>query len=113
MNNIKKLFAYAQMPVLALLMIIGYIMFSAMTPQNKKTLATVKQDHGLYVFIESSPVNDYETLGTVKKTGMVMSGGAKEMVKILCKRAKDDYPTAEGIIFDDLALDHATAIKFK
>lgn len=77
------------------------------------SIANVKQDNGLYVFIEATPATEYETLGTVKKTGLVMSGKAKEMVRILCRRAKDDYPTAEGIIFDDLTLEHATVIKFK
>lgn len=82
-------------------------------PQNKKTLANVKQDNGLYVFIESTPVSDYETLGNVKKTGLVMNGKAEEMVKIITRRAKDDYPTCDAVIFDDLKLDHATVIKFK
>lgn len=82
-------------------------------PQNKHTLANVKQDNGLYVFIEATPATDYETLGTVKKTGIVMNGKAKEMVRTLCNRAQSDYPQAEGIIFEDLSLDHATVIKFK
>lgn len=86
---------------------------SAAFPDNKYTLANVKKDHGLYIFIESAPASEYETLGEVKKTGLVMTGSAKEMVKRLCNRAHNDYPTAEGIIFDDLALDHATVIKFK
>jgi len=81
-------------------------------PDNKKTLANVKQDNGLYVFIESTPANEYETLGTVKKS-IALTGSAREMVRKLCSRAKDDYPQAEGIIFDDLSLDHATVIKFK
>ncbi len=99
--------------VIAIVIIaVCYFLFS-FRPDNKRTLANVKQNNGLYIFIEATPVADYETLGTVKKTGFVMSGGAKEMVKILTRRAKDDYPNAEAIIFDDLSLEHATVIKFK
>jgi len=83
------------------------------TDQVKKDYASVNQVSGLYVFIESKPLADYEVLGTVKKTGMVWSGKAKEMQSILIRRAQDDYPKCEGIIFDDIAMDHATVIKFK
>lgn len=99
---------------LGLWLAVAILVVSAFSlPQNKKTLANVKQDNGLYVFIESTPVSDYETLGNVKKTGLVMNGKAEEMVKIITRRAKDDYPTCDAVIFDDLKLDHATVIKFK
>ncbi len=96
------------------LFLFGIVMtISSFLPDNKRTLANVKQNNGLYVFIEAAPVSDFEVLGTVKKTGLVWSGKAAEMVKIMTRRAKDDYPSAEGIIFDDLSLDHASVIKFK
>lgn len=79
----------------------------------EKGLARVNRVSGILVFIESQPVGDYTVLGTVKKTGLVWSGGAKEMRDILVKRAIKEYDNAEGIIFDDIELDHATVIKFK
>lgn len=78
-----------------------------------KSSATVNRISGLYCFIECQPVADYQVLGEVKKTGLVWSGKAKEMRDILVKRAMKDYDNAEGIIFDDIAMDHATVIKFK
>ena len=80
---------------------------------SDKDLGRVNRTSGLYVFIESQPVGDYTVLGTVKKTGLVWNGKAKEMRDILVKRALKDYPDAEGIIFDDISLDHATVIKYK
>ena len=79
----------------------------------KKDYASVNQVSGLYVFIQSKPLAEYEVLGTVKKTGLVWNGKAKEMQTILIRRAQKDYPKADGIIFDDIAMDHATVIKFK
>jgi hypothetical protein len=81
--------------------------------QIKHTTATVDQAEGILVFIQSTPQADYEVLGTVKKTGLVMTGKPKEMFRILLRRAKKDYPTCEGLIFDDIDMDHATCIKFK
>ena len=81
--------------------------------QVKKDYASVNQVSGIFVFIQSKPLADYEVLGTVKKTGLTWNGKAKEMQTILIRRAQDDYPICEGIIFDDIAMDHATVIKFK
>lgn len=103
----KKLFLFAA---------VGIFIVSSFSflPANNKGAATAGQgENGLYMFIESQPASPYEKLGEVKKTGLVWNGKAPEMVKILCRRAKDDYPGAEGIIFDDLGLDHATVIRFK
>lgn len=91
---------------------ISLLSFSA--PESKKAAAVADQLSGLYIFLESKPASEYETLGTVKKTGFTMGGGKpKEMLRIMTRRAKDDYPTAEGIIFDDIEMQHATVIKFK
>jgi hypothetical protein len=81
--------------------------------QVKKDNATVEQAEGLYVFLQSRPVAEYDVVGTVKKTGLVWSGKPKEMYRILLKRAKKDYPNCDGIIFEDIDMDHATCIKFK
>jgi predicted small secreted protein len=79
----------------------------------KKDYANVNRISGLFIFLESNPLSDYEVLGTVKKTGLVWSGKPKEMQNILIRRALKDYPNCDGIIIDDISMDHATVIKFK
>jgi hypothetical protein len=78
-----------------------------------KGLARVNRYQGYFVFVQSQPINEYDVLGTVKKTGVVWTGSPDEMFNILIRRMKKDYPTADGIIFDDVAMEHATCIKFK
>lgn len=85
----------------------------AFKPETQRELARVNRVSGVLVFLESQPVNEYEVLGTVKKGGIVWNGKAKEMRDILVRRALKDYPNAEGIIFDDVTMDHATVVKFK
>lgn len=75
--------------------------------------ATVSQMGGLYMFVESQPTAPYDVMGTVKKTGVSWSGGATEIANIMIKRANKDYPGCQGLIFDDISLEHATVIKFK
>lgn len=96
-------------------LILGLAIFAAISfaPPVSKDTARVKQVSGLFIFIESAPVADYEVLGTVKKGGIVWNGKAAEMVTIMVRRARRDYPNAEGIVFDDITLDHATVIKFR
>jgi hypothetical protein len=68
---------------------------------------------GMNVFIQSRPSTDFQVLGDVKKTGIVWTGKPKEMYRTLLRRAKKDYPKADGIIFEDIDMDHATVVKFK
>lgn len=79
----------------------------------KKNLASVKQSQGIYIFMQSEPVAEYEVLGTVKKTGIVWSGKPEEMFNTILRRAQKDYPRCDGLIFDAVDMEHATCIKFK
>jgi hypothetical protein len=81
--------------------------------QSKKDIASVEQAQGMYVFLQSKPLAEYEVLGTVKKTGLVWTGSPKEMYRTLLRRAKKDYPNCDGIIFEDIDMEHATCVKFK
>lgn len=83
------------------------------TPAPDKALAKVNREQGYYIFIQCTPVAEYEVLGTVKKTGIVWSGSPEEMYKIIIRRTKKEYPKADGIIFEDVAMEHATCIVFK
>ena len=87
--------------------------FTIPSMNEGKELAKVKQVDGYFIFMNSVPVAEYEILGTVKKTGIVMSGSPKEMFNTLLKRAKKDFPKCDGIIFDDVEIEHASCIKFK
>jgi hypothetical protein len=89
--------------------------FTLLSFQNKvdHKAATVNQAQGFLIFMQCSPTSDYEVLGTVKKTGLTWTGKPEEMFNTLLRRARKDYPQAEGVIFDDVAMEHATCIKFK
>jgi hypothetical protein len=79
----------------------------------KKSDARVSQAEGLYIFLQSTPLKEYDVLGTVKKTGLVWTGKPEEMYRTILRRAKKDYPNCEAVIFDDIQMTHATCIKFK
>ncbi len=79
----------------------------------KKSDAKVNQAEGIYIFLESTPLKEYEVLGTVKKTGIVWSGQPNEMFRTILRRARRDYPNCDAVIFDDIQMTHATCIKFK
>jgi len=83
-------------------------------PNNyDKDMARVTKYQGLYVFMQCQPLGEYQELGTVKKTGIVWNGDPTEMYETLVKKAKKNYDDAQGIIFDDVKMEHATVIKFK
>jgi hypothetical protein len=88
---------------------------SGNTDKNKdsKKLSEVNQNHGVYVFVQSRPIQEYDILGTVEKRGLTWFGSAREMFNTIIRRAKRDYPECEGVIFDNLELNHATCIKFR
>ena len=81
--------------------------------KDTKKQAEVNQSNGIYIFVQSRPVQDYDVLGTVEKKGVVVSGRPREMFKTIIRRAKRDYPECEGVIFDNLQLNHASCIKFR
>jgi hypothetical protein len=78
-----------------------------------KSAAQANQVRGMYIFFESHPVAEYAVLGTVKKTGLVMTGKPTEMYETILRRAQRDFPECDGIIFEGIDMRHATCIKFK
>jgi hypothetical protein len=81
--------------------------------EYKKSDARVIQAEGVYIFLQSTPLREYDILGTVKKTGLVWTGQPEEMYRTILRRARRDYPNCEAVIFDDIQMTHATCIKFK
>ncbi|MBX7142521.1 MAG: hypothetical protein K1X63_15715 [Chitinophagales bacterium] len=88
-------------------------MLFAFKQESQKDLARVNRVQGFYIFSQCQPLADYAVLGTVKKTGVVMTGSPTEMFNILIKKVQKEYPNANGIIFDDVAMEHATCIELK
>lgn len=84
---------------------------------SDNSLAKANQVQGLYIFTDSTPMGEYEYLGTVKNSGAVSfrSGQYEPVRNSLIKKVKDDYPSATGIIFHFLkgGSDKADAIRFK
>ena len=74
--------------------------------------AVATQVEGIYIFMLCKPATDYHYLGTVEKKGIVMTGKPDEMLKIMVKKVKKQYPTAEGIIFTELNMYKADCINF-
>jgi len=89
--------------------------FTVANYDPKKSTAEVEQYEGLYVFVDSKPVKEYDYLGTVKASmtlGDTQYTGCRDR---MIKKCKKDYPQADGIIitFKSGGADKADAIKFK
>lgn len=77
-----------------------------------KTNATVNTEQGVSVFIMSKPTQAHDYLGTVK-VKLTLSGSPTELFNQAIKKLKKEYPQADGIVFSNIELDKADAIKFK
>ena len=103
----KTIFAFA----LGIL-ISGLFAFTVANFEVKKRTAQVEQIQGLYVFIHSKPVKEYEYLGSFTP-GMVPSKNARSIINHMIKKGKLKYPNADGIIFTDDELAKADFVRFK
>lgn len=100
--------------------IIGVMILCSFTAINvyqvKKNTAEVKQHEGVYVFIDSEPINEYSNLGNIKAP-IRLGGDYRYTIgrdKML-KKLKKVYPSSDGMIIH-LKLGRITgadAIKFK
>lgn len=89
--------------------------FTVMNYDPKKSTGEVDQFQGLFIFVDSKPVMEYEYLGTVKSS---VSFGDSQYTGVrdrIIKKAKNDFPQADAIIitFKSGGSDKADAIKFK
>lgn len=75
--------------------------------------AHVEQTEGVYIFMLSKPSTQYEYMGTIEKKGLVMTGKPEEMLNVMLKKAKKEYPQCQGIIFTKIDMYKADCIKFK
>lgn len=87
---------------------------STVNYQLKKSTAEVEQIEGLYIFSDSKPVLEYEYLGTVKAS-IGWDTQYQGVRNKLIKKAKKDFPNADGLIFHFKSggTDRCDAIKIK
>ena len=91
------------------------VAFTVANYEPKNSTAEVDQIQGCYVFVNSKPVKEYEYLGTVKLSLTLGSGQFQDVRDKLTKKAKKEYPQANGLIlnFYDGRTDKCDVIKFK
>lgn len=88
--------------------------FSANSYEPNHATAEVNKIEGFYIFVDSKPVLPYESLGDTD-LGFV-SGTQYESIRAnLIKRARKNYPTADGLILslNKKGVDKCNVIKFK
>lgn len=79
---------------------------------DKKNIAEVSQYQGVYIFTYAKPVREHQYLGTIN-VKVCWECKAGEMVNIVLKKLKKEYPTADGIIYTGDNMSQADVIKFK
>jgi hypothetical protein len=80
--------------------------------EAKKSTSEVEQVQGLYIFIHSKPVAEYEYLGSFTPN-FVPSKNAKSITNYMIKKGKEAYPNANGIIFTDDEMGKADMVLIK
>ncbi len=97
--------------IFIILIVFGLFLTAFKITSNKGT-AIVEQKEGLYIFMLSKPVVEFDYLGSVKK-GLALTGQPGEMLNSMIKKVKKEYPTADGIIFTSMSMDKADAVLLK
>jgi hypothetical protein len=114
-NLIKTLFAKITYTTVLLIFIcllyLGLTGFIIHSYEAQKNEALVSKEEGICIFTDSKPTHETDYLGTVKIGFTMGSGSYKDIISKLIKKARKEYPSAEGIIFD--GVDKADVIKFK
>jgi membrane protease subunit (stomatin/prohibitin family) len=105
MPNFEKSISFA-----ALLTLV-FIFFS-FAIDTEKGDASCEKRKGVYVYILSTPKNNYEVIGSVKKV-LTWSNRNEELLSELINKAKKDFNNCDGIIISDISMDKADVIKFK
>jgi hypothetical protein len=77
----------------------GIVAFSVTTDAPKKNLAEVDQISGLYIFVKSKPIQEFEYLGTVKGP-IIGNHEFDKLLEVMITRAQKDFPEANALIFD-------------
>jgi len=89
----------------------GIVLLSIAGIGQTTNLAKVESLNGLNLFIKSEPVAKFTSLGMVSMPALVLNGKPREMIRIASKRARAQYPDADGIIFRSDQFGEVEAIK--
>lgn len=81
--------------------------------EPKNNTAEVNRVSGVYIFVDCSPVKDYESLGTVKCPLITNSKDYEDLMPKMVKIAKKEYKDVEAVIFNPGSIYTAEAIRFK
>ncbi len=71
----------------------------AFTTSEAERLAQVNQMDGLYIFVDSRPVEPYKILGYVRKN-LTWTGEYKEIKAGLIRKARKNFPESDALIID-------------
>ena len=87
--------------IVALTLLVGYS-FKTIS-ELKKTSADVKSYGGIAVFMDCTPVNEYDVIGEVKLARISYNGdNYDEARNTLIKKCKETYPTGEALLMENV-----------
>lgn len=91
---------------------LSLLSFKVAEQMADKDNAKVEQIKGVYLFIHSKPIREYEYLGSFEPN-VIPSKKGSTIINFMIKKGTEKYPQADGIIFTDDELVKADMIKFK
>jgi hypothetical protein len=103
--------------IISIVILSTFILISAFSTKVNEDLkmnsAEVESVQGLYVFYKSKPSKEYTYLGTVKTPFIIKNYKGSYLLELMTKRAKEQYPSCNAVIFknDDLLEVDAVTIK--
>lgn len=87
-------------------------LFLLLLLQTVQQPAKLQPYQGANIFYMSTPEREYTTLATFK-VKQSFTGEPKEQIKTALEKLRKEYPQADGLIFTDVNMQQAEAIKFK
>ena len=97
--------------LVSFLMMAGGVCFGQSSDSER--VGIIQKVDGYYIYMFSSPEEDYETLGFIKPARIVWTGKPKEMFRLMMNKIRSNYPNCDAVIVEDIGLNKARAIKFK
>lgn len=95
LDNMKKTLLITSFVIIAAASFVGFRQLAS------PSAAIADQESGLFIFHKCKPASEYKYLGTVKTKGMVPDKEFETILGILIKRAKEEFPSGNGLIMRD------------
>lgn len=89
-----------------------YIYLKEFSKTTTPATSTVNQIEGVYVFINSSPVNSTIQLGSYKTTNSFDTISFNQKTRNYIQKIKQQYPDVEAIVFNK-RLDKCSVLKYQ